>query len=333
MRMSLMAKNYSGVIMFCILGALPFLTGNQYYLHLIIMSSILAINALGLNVINGLAGQLSLGQAGFYALGAYCSALLSVRAGIPVFLSIFVATVFAAVIGFLTALPVLRLSGIYLGMSTYGFGKIVYTVVKNWDALTQGTYGLRRIPPLRLLGFAMAGPRASYYVFLAVLLGFVVISTRIQDSPLGKSLVMIREDELAAEHVGINVFSRKVVAFVIGAAFSGCAGGLAAHYLSYISPEHFTHTTSLQIVTMLIVGGPGHVSGAVGGAFLLTLLPEVLRLTPQLRMLLYGILLVTMAVLRPQGVFGGLKTLPSISKGVSALCSRAVQNSVKGSGS
>lgn len=296
----------------------PFLSSSGYHLHLAIMSFIFALHTLGVNIISGLTGLMSLGQAGFYAIGAYGSAVLAMRLGVPTWLAVPMAGLLATLVGLLVALPVLRLKGIYLGMATYGFGKIVYVMAQNWESVTHGTYGLTRIPPLEILGLKIVEPLHFYYVALAILVVFVLISARIRYSSVGEAMIAIGEDELAAEFNGIDTVKYKVIAFALGAGFSGIAGGLFAHYLSYASPEHFTSTVSLQILTMLIVGGRGYILGAVSGAGLLIVLPEVLRMVPQARLLMYGILLVSMSVLRPQGILGGIHILRPSPPGVSA---------------
>jgi ABC-type branched-subunit amino acid transport system ATPase component/ABC-type branched-subunit amino acid transport system permease subunit len=289
-----------------VLGALvaPLIAGDQYILHVLIMGGIYAVLTLGLNVINGFAGQLSIGQGAFYGIGAYAAAILTVRAGWPFWLATPTATVLAALIGMLISLPVLRVRGIYLGMATFGFAEIVHVVLRSWDSLTKGVLGISGILPPVALGVDFGTQDRFYYLVLAGVLVSVLLSHRIYQSSIGHALLAIREDELAAGLLGINTTAYKVVAFGIAAGLAGLAGSLFAHYLTYISPENFTSVESILIVTMLIVGGRGNTLGAVVGAGLLVVLPEALRVVNVYRLLIYGLLLVGTAVFRPGGLVG-----------------------------
>ena len=284
----------------------PLLAGDQYVLHVLIMWGIYGILTLGLNVINGFAGQLSLGQGAFYGIGAYGAAILTVRAGWSFWVATPAATVLAALVGMLVALPVLRVRGIYLGMATFGFAEIVHVVLRSWESLTKGVLGMAGILPPIALGIDFGTQDRFYYLVLAGLLLSVLLSHRIYQSLVGHALLAIRDDELAASLLGINTTAHKVAAFGAAAGLAGLAGSLFAHYLTYISPENFTSVESILIVTMLIVGGRGNTLGAVVGAGLLVALPELLRVVNVYRLLIYGLLLVGAAVFRPDGLVGQL---------------------------
>jgi ABC-type branched-subunit amino acid transport system ATPase component/ABC-type branched-subunit amino acid transport system permease subunit len=287
-------------------AVLPFVVRDQYLLHVFIMWGIYAVLTLGLNVINGLAGQLSLGQGGFYGIGAYAAAILTVTAGWPFGPATLAAALLAAALGMLVSLPVLRVRGIYLGMATFGFAEIVHVVLRSWDDLTRGVLGISGILPPAAFGIDFASQDRYYFLVLAAVLLALLLSHRIYQSPVGHALLAIREDELAASLLGIHTTAHKVAAFGVAAGLGGLAGSLFAHYVTYISPESFTSVESILVVTMLIVGGRGNALGALVGAGILVALPEALRVVTVYRILVYGLLLVGAAVFRPQGVMGRL---------------------------
>lgn len=284
-------------------------TTNNYYLHLMIIWGIFAILTLSLNVVIGFAGLLSLGQAAFFGLGAYASAIAVDRYGVPYLAAMLFAAAVPLVLGLLLALPFmrLRLRGIYLGMATFGFGEIAFLVFRNWESMTGGSLGMSAIPPPEIFGFEFFQQRAYVYLVVVVLLMVISFVLRLANTTPGQVLLAIREDELAAESAGIPTMRYQVMAFALGAGIAGIAGSLFAHYVSYLSPENFTSNISILALTMLIVGGRGNVFGSLVGAALLVVLPEALRLVPEIRILAYGALLMLMATMRPQGILGNLR--------------------------
>jgi ABC-type branched-subunit amino acid transport system ATPase component/ABC-type branched-subunit amino acid transport system permease subunit len=285
-------------------AAAPLLATDQYLLHVLIMWGIYAVLTLGLNVINGFAGQLSIGQGAFYGIGAYAAAVLTVTAGWSFWIATPAATLLAAAVGMLVSLPVLRVRGIYLGMATFGFAEIVHVVLRSWESVTKGVLGIAGILPPIALGIDFGTQDRFYYLVLVAVLLSVGLSHRIYQSAVGHGLLAIRDDELAAGLLGINTTAHKVAAFGVAAGLAGLGGSLFAHYLTYISPENFASVESILIVTMLIVGGRGNTLGAVVGAGLLVALPEALRVVSVYRLLIYGLLLVGTAVFRPDGLVG-----------------------------
>ncbi|MBI5478177.1 MAG: branched-chain amino acid ABC transporter permease [Deltaproteobacteria bacterium] len=279
------------------------------------------IMAVSLNIINGMTGQFSIGHAGFMAVGAYASSLLTLllhqyRIGFlpdPVTAQLFFLTALlaggalAGVAGFLVGLPSLRLKGDYLAIVTLGFGEIIRVIVTNMK-VTGGALGLSSIPPHTSLFMVW------FWVFVVVLL-----ARRLADSSHGRSLLAIREDEVAAEAMGVDTTSYKVRAFVVSSFFAGVAGGLFAHFLQAINPNSFTFVQSIEVVVMVVAGGLGSTTGAVVAATFLVMLPEGLRTlflqlggenqslaqkVDQVRMPIYGLLLVVIMLTRPQGIFG-----------------------------
>lgn len=297
-----------GIAAICLLlVTAPALLGSPYILHMLVMWGIYALLTLSLTVVIGMSGQLALGQAAFFGVGAYVSAIVVQRYEWPFLGGLVLAALAAAFLGGLIAVPFRRLYGIYLGMATFGFGVIAHLVFRNWTDMTGGTLGMRAIPTPTIFGFEVASQTAYYYLVLAVLFVTMAALYRLINSASGQALLAIREDALAAESLGIPAARYKVGAFALGAAIAGLSGSLFAHYITYISPENFTMSTSILVLTMLIVGGRGSLLGALAGAAILTALPETLRVVPALRIVIYGLLLIVMAVFRPQGIFGDLR--------------------------
>ncbi|HET7152819.1 MAG TPA: branched-chain amino acid ABC transporter permease [Candidatus Kapabacteria bacterium] len=279
---------------------------NAYYFQIIIYIGINIILAESLNLINGFTGQFSLGHAGFMAVGAYTSAAITYYIGpelFPVHSAIgeqvffFVALIaggcLAAFVGLLVGVPSLRLKGDYLAIVTLGFGEIIRVIVQNLN-FVGGPRGFSGIP--FYTSFAWT------YVFVVVV---IFMTENLMRSTYGKGFLAVRDNEIAAEAMGINTTKYKVVAFVISAFFAGIAGGLFAHYLTYIKPDNFTFLKSIEIVVMVILGGMGSTVGAVFAAIVLTILPELLRTVAEYRMVIYALLLVILMLTRPQGIFGG----------------------------
>ncbi len=273
---------------------------NPYYFQIIIYIGINIVLASSLNLINGFAGQFSLGHAGFMAVGAYTSAVLTTGLfssvnpllNIPLFaLALLCGGIVAAAFGLLVGIPSLRLKGDYLAITTLGFGEIIRVVVQNLDFLG-GARGFTGIP--KLSNF--------FWVFLTAAAVIFTISNLI-NSTYGKAFTAVRDDEIAAESIGISSTRVKVTAFVTGAFFAGVAGALYAHFVTYINPAQFSFLKSFEIVVMVIIGGMGSILGVIFSAVLLTILPEVLRTMAQYRMVIYSLLLIIIMITRPQGLF------------------------------
>lgn len=296
--------------MLFILSTFPILGMNTYYLRIIIMVFIYTILALGLNIITGYTGQLSLGNASFFAIGAYVSAIL-VKSGSPFIVGLLVAGVIAGIFGLLLGLPTLRLSGTYLAITTLGFGEIIRMILLNWDSVTNGPLGISRIPRPNFFGITLSlGNGGIYYLVLIITVLVLIANYTIINSKIGRSFIAIKEDELAAIFMGIDTFKVKRVAFILSSFLSGIAGSLYAHMLGYIDPQTFTFDTSIMIVSIVILGGMGTLKGPIIGAAILVIFPEVLRFLSEYRFLVYGVVLVLMMRFRPQGIFGGQSKEP-----------------------
>ncbi len=276
---------------------------NEYVVRVIMNCGIACILAMSLNLINGCAGQFSLGHAGFMAVGAYGAATLTtvypsgalMQSHLGVGVSILGGGLAAAAAGYLVGLPSLRLRGDYLAIVTLGFGEIIRIVILNIDAIG----GPRGMPGI---------PRVStfFWIYSWVAITAVVLF-RIMRSSTGRALLSLREDEIAAESMGINTARYKVQAFVISSFFAGIAGGLFAHYQGFIDPSSFNFNRSVEVVIMVVMGGMGSISGSVIGAVIVTILPECLRFLEQFRMVVFPAILIFLMLLRPRGLLGHLE--------------------------
>jgi len=285
-------------------AALPLFVRSEYVLNTAVMAGIYVILASSLNITNGYAGLFSFGHAAFYGIGAYTAAILATRLGWPFVLTLPAAALVAAAVGAALAVPTLRLSGIFLALVTIGFQEIAYLVTLNWMSLTRGPMGIPGVPPPALLGWEFGSNRAELYLILGFDLVTLFVLARIVTSRLGRRFVAIREDELAAEASGIATFRAKVMAFVIATFFAGLAGALYAHHARFVSADSFRLDETFVILTMLIVGGMGSLLGPVLGAVLLVILPEASRFLAEYRGVVYGVILIAVILLRPEGIAG-----------------------------
>jgi len=286
------------------LAALPFFSGD-YFLDVAVLAGIYIILALGLNVVVGFAGLLNLGFVAFYAIGAYIYALLNTRYGFGFWTALPFSLIFTMLFGFLLAIPALRLKGDYLAIVTLGFGEIVRLILNNWDALTRGPNGISGIAPPSVMSLSMGKLSYYYYLVLFFVILTLFITKRVYSSKIGRAWVAIREDEIAASVTGIHTTLYKLYAFAFGAFWAGLAGTLFAGKMRFVSPESFTFMESVLILCMVILGGLGSIYGVIFGAFLLVLLPEILREVQLYRMLALGAGLVMLMIFRPQGLLGG----------------------------
>ncbi|MDO4178754.1 MAG: branched-chain amino acid ABC transporter permease [Phascolarctobacterium sp.] len=258
----------------------------------IILICINIILAVSLNLINGYTGQFSIGHAGFMAVGAYTGAVITVKLGLPFELALVVATICAGILGFLIGLPTLRLDGDYLAIATLGLGEIIRICILNIDYVG-GASGLMGIP--RFTNFA--------YVFWIMI--FVIFFIKnFKNSAPGRCCLAIRENEIAADTMGINTTKYKVMAFALGASFAGTAGCLFSHYFFLAHPASFTFMRSFDILTMVVLGGLGSMTGSITGAILLTFISAYLSDFPEWRMIIYSITMIVLMLRRPQGLFG-----------------------------
>ncbi len=279
---------------------------NPYHLQVLSFIGIYTLLALGLNMLMGYAGQISLGHAAFFGLGAYTTAVLTVHFGWSPWCALPVALGLTAGVSFLVALPMLKLHGFYLGMGTLGFGMIGYILFRGWAGVTGGDSGLVGIPPLSVGSVELTSKTTYYFlVWACVTVGFVVCE-RVVDSRIGRALRAIHDSEQAAGAMGIDTARLKVNVFVLSAVFSALAGFLYAHMVTFISPSSFDFLVSVRMVTMVVVGGMASIWGSLLGASLLTLLPEWLQVFVDYEMMVYGLVLMVVMIFLPQGLTRGL---------------------------
>ena len=306
------ARGVGFAVLAVALLAVPLLLSDSYFVHVMIVALIFAMLASGLDLVMGYCGQFSFGQAAFYGIGAYTSALLALKAGWPFWAALPAAAAVAAAFGALLGIPSLRLSGHFLAITTIAFQVIVTLVLTQWHGFTGGTAGLMGIPPpeLRVGGRTVLGfdtPATYYYLSLGVVGLGVGAAARLVGTRLGREWLAVREDELLAKAMGINTTRVKVLAFTLSAGMAGAAGSLLAHYLKNIHPSEFTLWTSAEIVAMVILGGRGTLTGPVLGAVGLTILPEYLRAAQDYKLILYGVALIVMVTFMPRGLVGELR--------------------------
>jgi branched-chain amino acid transport system permease protein len=283
----------------------PLSASNEYELRLFMLFMVYAIIALGLNVLVGLAGLVSLGQAGLFALGAYTASILATKAGAGLIACCIGSAAFASTFGVLLAYPTVRVKGVYLAVITIAFGLIVENVAIEWQSLTGGTTGISGIPRPSILGFKLSG--YQYYYFIAAIVLAVLLFTRnIQHSRFGRAMLAVAQSETASKSAGINATAIRTLAFVIAAGTAGLAGSLYAFLNSYISPDIFTFSDSVRFLLMVILGGAGTVLGPVLGAYILTYLPEFLQQFQYWQAFAYGFLLAAVMFVMPRGVIGTL---------------------------
>ena len=301
-------RSISLVLIAGVMAALPFAVG-LFWSQTLTTIGLFTLMGLGLNIVVGMAGLLDLGYVAFYAIGAYTMALFSspassLQLGLPFWVALPIALVFAAISGILLGIPVLRLRGDYLAIVTLGFGEIIRILALS-DMLKPyigGPQGIMETPPPYFFGVPLSDPRYLYYLILAACLVVVFISLRLNDSRIGRAWIAVREDEDVAQAMGINLVAAKLMAFAIGACFAGVGGAIFAARQGAIFPMDFTLFVSINVLCLIIIGGMGSIPGVITGAFFLIGLPEVLREVDEYRVLAYGAGLVIMMLLRPGGL-------------------------------
>ena len=290
---------------------LPQLGFSAYVIRVATMVGVYTVLALSLNIITGYTGLVSIGHAGFCAIGAYTSALLSGAFGWNFFLTMAAGSLVAGLFGLLLGLPTLRLSGTYLTIATLGFGEIVRMMMLNWRGLTNGPLGITKIQRPVLFGLELTNHNNGlFYLIWFLVMAATLFTFFLVKSKTGRAFMAIRDDELVATLMGIKTTRYKVIAFVTSAMMAGVAGSFYAHMTRYIDPNTFSFDTSIIIISIVILGGMGTISGMFVGAALLISFPEILRFVQDYRFIIYGLILVLMIRFRPQGLLGGQSRAP-----------------------
>jgi branched-chain amino acid transport system permease protein len=288
---------YLGVLVF-----LPLIWSSSHFHHLMVLAGIYAILALGLSLFLGYAGQISLGHAAFFGIGAYTTAILTTRYGIPTFAAFWASAVTAGVAAYIIGRPILKLKGYFLALATLGSVEIFLVIVRESPQLTGGVIGIFGIPWFSLGGFPFDTYLKQYYLVWGVLIGLLLFSKNLVRSRIGRALLAVATSEDAASAVGIKVVQMKLGVFIVGAAFAGFAGSLFACIMSTANPEAFGLVFSIFIVMMVILGGMGNLYGPIAGAIFLTWLMDFLGRFQEYSLPVYGVILILLLIFFPEGI-------------------------------
>ncbi|RDV02004.1 branched-chain amino acid ABC transporter permease [Undibacter mobilis] len=292
-------------VVLAILGIATFLS--DYDLRLAILAILAAISVIGLYFAFGLAGMIHLAQGAFVGIGAYFSAVLVLRTGLSPWITVLIATAATTLISALLAYPMHRTKSHYLALITVGFNVSFEVIIRNWISMTGGYDGIGGIPLLRI-GTPLRSELEFFYIAVAALIVCALIASLLRTSHIGRAMVAVRDDELAAAASGINVARTKTLAFVICSGYGGLSGALYAHYSGFISPDDFSLGRSIILLSMLIVGGEFSILGAIVGAVVLSYLPEWLRFVGGGYMAVFGLLMLGVLIIMPNGIMGSLRS-------------------------
>lgn len=301
-------------ILLAIAILLPLVLSNKYYLHVANLAMMFALLTLSLNVL-GSTGLMSVGHIAFYGIGAYTSALLTVKLGCPIIVGLLMAGVVSALGSLLLGLPTMRLKGMYFAVATLAFGEIIYQVFVNWTSVTEGTKGIKGVPAPEWFGLNFRSYDVYYYLCLFVLIVAVILVHNLMHSRTGRALMSIRANDIAAEAMGIDIVRYKLIAFMTSAFFAGIAGALYAHEVHYVSPDTFTGSESAAVLAMMVVGGIGSIPGSILGGMVLTILPELLRSFGNIRLVIYGAAVVAIIIFAPKGLGGLIEYVDDLLSG------------------
>jgi branched-chain amino acid transport system permease protein len=292
-----------------VLVPVPFVLANPWQLGILNLVAVNAVVVLGLNLFIGYAGQISLGHAAFFGLGAYSSAILTTAWGWPSFLALPVTAIGVALTALVVGVPTLRLSGHYLAMATLGFNIVVHHVLVHWDQVTGGPSGLTGIPSFGIPGVTLRGETQHYYLLWAAAMVALTLSVNFVRSGLGRGLAALAEDEVAAAAMGVDVRRGKIAVFTISAVFASVGGSLFAHYMGTITPDTFGIFASIDFVIMVVIGGVGSLWGSLAGAAFVTILPHLLGPLEDYKEILHGLIVVVVLLVLPRGLLAGIVDL------------------------
>jgi branched-chain amino acid transport system permease protein len=308
-----MTKEKRQIIIFLIFSfallVIPFSLRESYLLNVMVFIGIHTMLAVALNLLMGYAGQISLGHAAFFGMGAYISGIFTTRFGLDPWLVIIMAALCAAAIAFAMGFPILKLKGHYLAMATLGFGIIIYIIFNETVNWTGGPSGLSGIPNLKIGELVFDNDFHNYYLVWIITLGVMLLSINLSQSRIGRALRAVHDSEVAARVMGINAWVLKVQIFTVSAFISAMAGSLYAHTMTFVAPASFGFNFSVELVTMVVVGGLGIIYGSFLGAAILTTLPEFLRVFEDFDIIIYGLMLIVITMFMPGGLISGLQLL------------------------
>jgi branched-chain amino acid transport system permease protein len=307
-----MKKEYSNILSLwlfvAVIGLVPFFITNPYYITIMVFIGIFSLPAVGLTLLMGYSGQISIGHAAFFGMGAYTSGILTTKLGLNPWAAMSVAIILTSLLALIIGIPALRLKGHYLAMATLGFGEITY-ILFNELPFTGGASGLGNIPVIGIGGFPFNTDQRMYYLVWCFVVLVLIFSLNFLRSRVGRALRSIRGNEMAASALAIPVAKYKIQVFVLGAIYASIGGSLYAHFVTFISPSSFSLWVAATFLAMIVVGGMTNIWGGILGAGLLTILQEVLRRFGDFDVIFYGLALILVMMFMPEGLFFGLKSL------------------------
>ncbi|RKY02173.1 MAG: branched-chain amino acid ABC transporter permease [Spirochaetes bacterium] len=307
-------SSFKAVVTFVIALIFLLIFKNPYYLGVLIFLGINLLITIGLSLLMGYAGQISMGQAAFFGIGAYTSGILTAKFGLPIGVSFLASIAITVFIAFIIGIPTLKLKGHYLAMATLGLGEIVYIVFNELIPLTGGPSGFGEIPVIKIFGISLDSDQ-KFYIFIWAIVSFILfISLNIVNSRIGRALKALNKSEEISSTLGINTSKVKLGIFTLSAGYAALAGFLYAHYVTFLSPGSFSLNFSILLVTMVAIGGMENIWGAFLGTAILTLLPEYLRFFKDFDILIYGAILMSIMLLRPEGLYGIKIKIPFLKK-------------------
>lgn len=284
-----------------VLLLLPLFLG-KYSVFLLCLLAIYALVSLGLNLLMGYTGQIAAGHAGFLAIGAYFTAIVSESVQwLPCPIILFLAGIFTGIIGFFLGIPILRLKGFYIAMATLAFGVVVSEVILQWSSLTGGDDGFS-VPTARIAGFAFDSDFKLFYLIIPVTIIMTILAKNLVNGYIGRAFIALRESEVAAQTIGIDLAKYKTIAFAISAFYTGVAGGLFAYLITFLSPDAFTIELSMDFIAMIVIGGMGSILGSIIGAVILTGMQQILAGLLDLQVFIFGLSLIVFMIFMPGGI-------------------------------
>ena len=289
-----------------VLLLLPAVMPNQYYMHIVNTILITSMVAIGLNILTGYCGQISIGHAAFYGIGAYISAYLTTRMGFSYWIAIPVSGIMTAVIGYCIGAATLKLEGSYLAIASIGVGEITRLIFINWTEVTGGAEGFKKIPSPEFFGVVLKTDYQYYWLVLPIFIVIYIAYKALMESETGRAFLAVKQEETAAGFMGINTSRMKVRAFTISTLLAGIAGSLTAGMNNYLAPNTYNSTQSVSYLMMVLAGGMGTITGPLVGVTILTLAKEMFRAFNEYQMIIYGVLLVVVIIFMPRGIVGSL---------------------------
>ncbi len=297
------------LVMAAVIAVLPLVVSGDYHLSILVFMGINCMVVIGLSLLMGYAGQISLGHAAFFGIGAYSTGVLTTHFGLSIYAAFFCGILLSALVAVIIGIPALRLKGHYLAIATLGIGEIIYIIFNEMVELTGGPSGLSNIPAFHIGAYRFSHSIQYYYLVWGTLLVILWFSLNLIHSRVGRALKAMHGSEVAASAMGVNLSAYKIQIFVLSAVYASIAGSIYAHFVSFIAPNNFALMNSIMFLVMGVVGGLHNIWGAVMGAALMTLLPEYLRVFKDFDILMYGAILLAILLFMPEGFLEGIPML------------------------